>query len=117
MKNATLLEGGWILHGTDGAGEEITLRLSDREIQRADAGITLGRHPDLVHHVIGDPSVSRRHLRIGLREGRLFVEDLNSLNGTVLGDRDLPPFQSTVCEPGQRLVLGEVVLKVARLGD
>jgi pSer/pThr/pTyr-binding forkhead associated (FHA) protein len=117
MTNATLLEGGWILHGTDGKGDEITLHLSDRELQRADAGTTLGRHPDLVQHVIGDPSVSRRHLRLGLREGRLYVEDLNSLNGTLLEGMDLAPFEPTACGNGQTLTLGEVVLKVARLGD
>ncbi|MGE5375456.1 MAG: FHA domain-containing protein [Bacteroidota bacterium] len=35
--------------------------------------------------VIGDSEVSRRHARLTFREGRYFLEDLGSVNGTILG--------------------------------
>lgn len=117
MSNQDVLEGGWVLQGADEAGAEISIRLSDRDISRADFGLTLGRHPKLADRTIGDPSVSRRHLRISLREGRLVVEDLNSLNGTLLDGEDLPPFEPTPCAGGQKLRLGRVELTVSRVGD
>jgi len=47
----------------------------------------VGREPDAAIWV-GDPSVSRRHLRIRLRDGEAVLEDLGSKNGTyVRGSR------------------------------
>ena len=64
-----------------------------------------------------DPTVSRRHLRIGLRGGELFAEDVNSLNGTLLEGQALMPFQAVVLREGQTLTLGRAVLRVRRTGD
>ena len=116
MTGGAVLEGGWLLQGVDGEGRDVSLRLSDREIARADFGLTLGRHPHLVDRVMDDPSVSRRHLRLSLREGRLLLEDLNSLNGTLLDGDDLPAFEPTACGDGQTLRLGRVALTISRVG-
>ena len=116
MTNGDVLEGGWVLQGVDGRGRDVSIRLSDREIVRADFGLTLGRHPQLVDQVMEDPSVSRRHLRVSLREGRLLLEDLNSLNGTLLNGEDLAPFEPTPGGDGQRLRLGRVKLTISRVG-
>ncbi len=48
--------------------------------------VVLGRDPSTSDYVVDDPTVSRRHLRISARGSRLFVEDLNSRNGTFFGD-------------------------------
>ena len=80
-------------------------------------GLTVGRHPALCERILADDSVSRRHFRIGIADGKLFVEDLNSLNGTFLDDRELPPFQPTPLLPGQEIQAGRVSLAVSRLDD
>ena len=43
----------------------------------------VGRHSGCDHR-LHDPSVSRRHCAFSLRDGRVWVEDLGSLNGTRL---------------------------------
>ncbi|MEL6196665.1 MAG: FHA domain-containing protein [Pseudomonadota bacterium] len=112
---AGYLEGGWILDGQDAAGQTLTIRLTDRELTAAEHGVTLGRHPALVDHVIDEPSVSRRHLRVGFSEGGLTVEDLNSLNGTLVDGTDLPAYKAAVIEGGRRLTLGRVELRLVRI--
>jgi hypothetical protein len=112
-----VLEGGWVLTGTSGDGSPIKLVFGETELSRAYLGVTVGRHPALCERVIDDPGVSRRHLRVGIAEGRLFAEDLNTLNGTYLDDEALEPFRPTPLGPDQVLSLGQVVLTVSRLSD
>jgi FHA domain len=111
------LESGWALEGTDGAGQPLRLVFGDTELIRAYLGIAIGRHPALCERVIEDATVSRRHLRVGAADGRLFVEDLSSLNGTLLDGAPIPCFEPAPVEPGQTLTLGRVRLVVARLAD
>ena len=108
------LEAGWVLRGRDGAGRPIRLLFGDTELSEIYLGIVVGRHPALCDRVIDDPSVSRRHLRIGMAEGRPYVEDLNSLNGTLLDGEEVPQFRPVPLAAGQELTLGRVVLEVAR---
>jgi FHA domain len=112
-----VLEGGWVLTGSRGDGAEIKLVLGQTELSRAYLGVTVGRHPALCERVIDDPGISRRHLRVGIADGRLFAEDLNTLNGTLLDGEALEPFRPTPLGPDQVLSLGEVVLAVSRLSD
>lgn len=112
-----VLEGGWVLTGSRGDGAPIKLVLGETELSRAYLGVTVGRHPALCERVIDDPGISRRHLRVGIADGRLFAEDLNTLNGTALDGETLEPFRPTPLSPDQVLSLGEVVLTVSRLSD
>lgn len=111
------LEAGWVLEGQDGDGRPIRLVFGETELARSYLGITVGRHPDLCDRVIDDPGVSRRHMRLSLSEGNLRVEDLNSLNGTLVGNTDVPRFQPIPAGPGQVILLGRVALTVSRLTD
>jgi two-component system, cell cycle response regulator len=53
-----------------------------------DLEYTLGR--DEGNHIVVDlDNVSRRHARILVRQGRMFVEDLGSTNGTYLNDQEV----------------------------
>jgi FHA domain len=110
----TALEAGWVLSGRDGAGRPIRLVFGDTELSELYLGLVVGRHPALCDRVIDDPSVSRRHMRIGMAAGKPYVEDLNSLNGTLLDGEEVPQFQPVPLAAGQELTLGGVVLEVAR---
>lgn len=116
-RDETPLAEGWGLEGADGAGREIRLVFGEDELAKAYLGLTIGRHPQLCERTIDDPTVSRRHLRIGLRGGELFAEDVNSLNGTLLDGQGLTPFQAVVLREGQTLTLGRAILRVRRTGD
>ena len=113
----TELEAGWVLEGMDGDGRPIRLVFGETELARSYLGITVGRHPDLCDRVIDDPGVSRRHMRLSVSEGNLRVEDLNSLNGTVVENEEVPRFHPVPAHPGQVIVLGRVTLAVSRLAD
>jgi pSer/pThr/pTyr-binding forkhead associated (FHA) protein len=111
------LESGWALEGTDGNGNQVRLVFGDTELARTYLGITVGRHPSLCDRVIGDESVSRRHVRLSFAEARLLVEDLNSLNGTLVDENEAPVFERAPVRPGQVVTLGRVRLTVSRLTD
>jgi predicted component of type VI protein secretion system len=108
------LEQGWVLQG-EGA-RPIRLVLGDTELADADIGLVVGRHPALCDRTIDDVTISRRHCRFSLHEGRLFVEDLNSLNGTLVDGRDLAPFDPVSLAEGETVTLGRFTLTIARLG-
>ncbi len=57
---------------------------------------------------IQDTLVSRRHARITWREGRFFLEDLNSTNGTYVNERRVQG--STALQHGDMLRIGRVNL-------
>ncbi len=115
--NQPPLAEGWSLEGTDGDGREVRLVLGEDELAKADLGLTIGRHPQLCERTVDDPTVSLRHLRIGLRGGELFAEDVNSLNGTLLDGQELMPFQAAVLREDQTLTLGHSILRVRRTGN
>jgi len=50
--------------------------------------ISIGRSPENVI-IVPDPEVSRRHATISLEGGELYIEDLNSTNGTYVYDGKL----------------------------
>lgn len=111
------LEAGWVLEGMDAENRPIRLVFGETELARSYLGITVGRHPALCDRVIDDPGVSRRHMRVSVSEGTLRLEDLNSLNGTLVGNADVPQFHPIPAHPGQVIVLGRVTLTVSRLTD
>lgn len=116
-RDRTPVEGGWELVGSDGDGRPLRLAFGETELARAYLGLVIGRHPDLVDRLLKDAAVSRRHCRIGVAEGGLFIEDLNSLNGTAVDGLWLAPFRPVALRPGQEIRLGRVRLAVGRLGE
>lgn len=69
-------------------------------------GAVLGRLPEC-DISLDDPSVSRRHARVGRQDGVWFVEDLGSTNGTRIGERSVTRGELT---GGDELRLGNVRL-------
>ena len=102
-----------VLSGVDSQGKSIRLLLPGRSLT-AGRGAAIGRHPDINHAILDDARVSRRHARISRRNGRLFVEDLNSSNGTFLNQRRLKPFDKMPVSPGDRLRLARIELTVTQ---
>jgi adenylate cyclase len=59
-----------------------------------------------------DRSVSRPHARIWLESGQCWIEDLNSLGGTLVGTEDISGKGKWLLRPGQRVRIGETILQV-----
>lgn len=60
--------------------------------------------------VINDPFVSSRHVKLFIKDERLFAEDLKSLNGTLLNDTKLSKVQEL--SNNDELKIGRVLFKV-----
>ncbi|MDQ6739727.1 MAG: FHA domain-containing protein, partial [Actinomycetota bacterium] len=65
---------------------------------------------DLNPHGGLDQGVSRRHARLTRSGGQFFIEDLNSVNGTLLNQRRIPANAPTPLRPGDHLMLGRLGL-------
>jgi pSer/pThr/pTyr-binding forkhead associated (FHA) protein len=59
-----------------------------------------------------DKGVSRRHARISRRQGQVFIEDLNSLNGTFLNATRLVPELPYPLKDCDQLQLGRLLVVV-----
>ena len=58
---------------------------------------------------INSPTVSRRHAEMKIKNGRIYLRDLNSTNGTYLIENDsLVSFKEGYVSPSQPIVIGEV---------
>ena len=61
------------------------------------------------HIYINSPSVSRRHAAMKMKNGRIYLCDLDSTNGTYLMEDDsLVPFKEGYVNPSQPIVIGQV---------
>ncbi len=75
----------------------------------------LGRSPtnDIV---IVDPYASRKHARIFYRDGKWYIEDLGSTNGTVVDGEPLEEGKPVELKDGSEIVVGLTVLRV-KMGE
>jgi len=75
-------------------------------LDRPSTVIGRGRNADLV---LSEATISRAHAMLGFKDSRLFVQDLNSTNGTLVnGTRET---QAPLLE-GSELRMGRLVLRI-----
>jgi two-component system cell cycle response regulator len=73
----------------------------------------IGREGDIC---IDSPAVSKRHAAIIIKNGRIFLRDLDSTNGTYLLNNDsLVAFEEGYVKPNQPIVVGDVKCTVYSL--
>lgn len=92
------------------AGREGTpdLTLDAGALRGARHGLSAGRHPGLVDRPLSQvEGLSRRHFRVSIQGGRLWVEDLNSTNGTFVNGARLPPYHGRLLKAGDVIVAGD----------
>jgi DNA-binding winged helix-turn-helix (wHTH) protein len=82
-----------------------------RQIDLADGENILGRRGDEVI-AIDAPTVSKRHARLVVRDDGATIEDLQSKNGTWLGDRAVSA--AVALKDGDQVRLGGLLLTVCR---
>jgi len=70
---------------------------------------TVGRSPDNDMQ-IGDSNISRYHLKIQKKEGKYFITDLKSKNGTFIGGKDIDPGIEVEVDEGVPIVIGMTIL-------
>ncbi len=67
----------------------------------------IGKKREEVDYVLEDRSVSRIHARILEEEGRIYLEDLNSTNGTFKNGLRMQPYEKRRLEKGDELRFGK----------
>ena len=105
----------WILSGFDGGGNTVRHTLSLNDVGFKQDGVIIGRDAAEAALVIKSDSISRRHARIFYSDSDIWVEDLNSTNGTVLNGNRLKESRAGVLSNGAKLVLGDVELILTRV--
>lgn len=95
------------LKGTSGTGEPFALNISALSLGHEE-GVKIGRSPDVCDYIIADEEVSREHLRLKVQDERLWIEDLGSVNGTMLNDTELESNDLYEAENGSEVRIGAV---------
>ena len=81
--------------------------LSGQKFQVRQDGEYIGRDGGSSQIVIGDPRISKRHLWIGVKNGRVMIEDQNSRNGTFVNDPKSARVTEAPLNIGDTVILGE----------
>lgn len=68
----------------------------------------VGKEKGLVNHVISDSSVSRMHARFYEDAEEIWMQDLNSTNGTYHNGMRLRPNEKVILEPEDEVAFGQV---------
>lgn len=69
---------------------------------------TIGKMAGCVDCVLTDASISRLHARIEQKEGRIFLTDMNSTNGTYKNGLQMDPSETIEIEPGDEIRFGKL---------
>jgi len=81
--------------------------LAGQEFEIKPEGEFMGRDASLSEIVIADPRISKRHLWIGLKDGRVVIADQGSRNGTFINDPKSRRVTEAPLNPGDTVILGE----------
>ena len=102
------LRGAYELHVVEGRSVGMKLLVDDTTATRVYAG-----RSDRCELFVDDPSVSRRHLALELRQSELVLVDVGSRNATVVNGLRV---KEVVLVGGERIRIGETTIEVRRTG-
>lgn len=72
--------------------------------------VILGKKKDEADCVVDDPSVSRMHARITREKEEIYLEDLNSTNGTFKNGLRMLPYEKRKLDKGDEIRIGKMIL-------
>jgi hypothetical protein len=81
--------------------------LAGKEFDVTAEGAAIGRDSNMSQIVLPDPRISKRHVWIGIKDGRVMIVDQNSRNGTFLNDPKSPRVTEAPLNSGDTVILGE----------
>jgi hypothetical protein len=90
---------------------QLTIGPASANLDPANPRLVIGRDEYSANLVVPDPTVSRRHADIFLQNGRVFLRDMGSSNGTWVNGTPVGS-QEIELAPGQQVFLGHVPLLV-----
>jgi Mg-chelatase subunit ChlD len=87
-----------------------------REFRIAASTVKVGREPQANDFGLQDQYISNPHFTIFMEQGRFFIQDEKSTNGTKLNGEPLPPGKRVPLPPDSIIEAGQSRLKLRRLG-
>lgn len=94
--------------------QEITRRLYTTDgrilMQISNESYVIGKRKEESDLVLDDFSVSRMHARISKEPDGIYIEDLNSTNGTYKNGLRMQPYEKKKLEVGDEIKIGKIVL-------
>jgi predicted component of type VI protein secretion system len=81
--------------------------LAGQSFEVTPEGSCIGRDGSSSQIVIADPRISKRHVWVGVRGGRVVIEDQSSRNGTFLNDPKSERITENALSEGDTVILGE----------
>ena len=106
--------GRWVMAGFDDQGHVVRLTFSHDSPTLDDEGLIIGRDAKSCDLHLQDQSVSRRHARLFKNQDRVWIEDLGSVNGTIIGGRTLKQGASVALPSEGNITLGAVELSIGK---
>ena len=100
-----------LLAGADSDGNPFDISVPGREIASG-GGAVVGRNPRESSFVLNHPEVSRRHFRLSVDGTRILIDDLQSTNGTRVGNVALTPGRPAELRDHDSVHAGSVRLRV-----
>lgn len=79
-----------------------------KHIELTQFPFTIGKMAGCVDCVLTDESISRLHARFEKQEGRIFLTDMNSKNGTFKNGLRMEPSETVEIEPGDEIRFGKL---------
>ena len=110
----TSSSGGWVMAGFDDTGNVVRLTFSSDNPKLEDEGLIIGRDAKSCDLHLQDQSVSRRHARLFKKQGRVWIEDLGSVNGIIIGGQTLKNGASVALPSQGNITIGAVELSVGK---
>ncbi len=74
--------------------------------------VTVGKIQNSVQVVIGDSSVSRLHARFRKQENTIYLQDLDSTNGTYVNEKPLSAGEERIIKRGDEIQFGKIIVNV-----
>ena len=97
---------------------EIAIQInSDKGAEKRDLSgerILIGRNPDCTLQ-INEGRVSRQHAELVREDGKIFLKDLGSANGTFLNDQQVS--RPTEIKPGDRILVGKSLIRIEEIRE
>jgi hypothetical protein len=78
----------------------------------SDGTVILGKKFDEVDVCILDPTVSRKHAKMTIKSGTVYLRDLGSTNGTYVDGKKIAPGEDIKLYNNQDFLLGKVAVRV-----
>ncbi len=90
----------------------VLLELDAQRFARQNGRLIVGRSTELAHVCLDDRNISNRHAAVRVKGSQLYIEDLESSNGTRVNGKRLEPYTDTPISVGDTISLGSLHFKL-----